>query len=144
MENITPPTRHSAGILDELGLTNRPDGLIGVVKAGLRIGVFDALAGALEVSEAALAGVTGISATTLARRKRSGHFTPAESEHVLRVATLLDQARGVFGDAGDAAAWLKTPNPSLGGATPLAYADTEVGAREVENLLGRIDYGVYS
>ena len=43
-----------------------------------------------------------------------------------------------------AAEWLKTPNLSLGDKTPLEYADTEVGAREVENLLGRIDYGVYS
>ena len=32
----------------------------------------------------------------------------------------------------------------LGGAIPLEYAETEVGAREVENLLGRIEYGVYS
>jgi uncharacterized protein (DUF2384 family) len=27
---------------------------------------------------------------------------------------------------------------------PLDYAETEIGAREVENLLGRIEYGVYS
>jgi len=26
----------------------------------------------------------------------------------------------------------------------LEYAETEIGAREVDNLLGRIDYGVYS
>jgi len=26
----------------------------------------------------------------------------------------------------------------------LDYAETEIGAREVDNLLGRIDYGVYS
>jgi len=32
----------------------------------------------------------------------------------------------------------------LGGETPLEYAETEVGAREVEDLLGRIEYGVYS
>jgi len=32
----------------------------------------------------------------------------------------------------------------LGGAIPLEYARTEVGARELEKLLGRIDYGVYS
>jgi uncharacterized protein (DUF2384 family) len=27
---------------------------------------------------------------------------------------------------------------------PLDYAETEIGAREVEDLLGRIEYGVYS
>ncbi|MDQ3459226.1 MAG: MbcA/ParS/Xre antitoxin family protein [Deinococcota bacterium] len=43
-----------------------------------------------------------------------------------------------------AADWLRSENLSLGGRTPLEYADTEIGAREVENLLGRIEYGVYS
>jgi uncharacterized protein (DUF2384 family) len=37
-----------------------------------------------------------------------------------------------------------TPQFGLGGAVPLEYAETEVGAREVENLLGRIEHGVYS
>ena len=40
--------------------------------------------------------------------------------------------------------WLSSPQVGLGGALPLEYAETEVGAREVENLLGRIEYGVYS
>lgn len=144
MDTFTPPPERSTGTFHELGLDSRPGDLIGAVKAGLPVRVFDALAEALAVSEATLAGVTGVSSTTLTRRKRSGHFTPAESEHVLRIATLLGRAREVFGDAGDASTWLKTPNLALAGATPLAYADTEVGGREVENLLGRIDYGVYS
>ena len=40
--------------------------------------------------------------------------------------------------------WLNAPQFGLGGAIPLEYAGTEVGAREVEDLLGRIEYGVYS
>jgi uncharacterized protein (DUF2384 family) len=32
----------------------------------------------------------------------------------------------------------------LGGKTPLEYADTEPGAREVEDLLGRLEHGVFS
>ena len=40
--------------------------------------------------------------------------------------------------------WLASPQVGLGGAIPLEFAETEVGAREVENLLGRIEYGVYS
>lgn len=38
--------------------------------------------------------------------------------------------------------WLNAPQVGLGGAVPLDYAKTEVGAHEVENLLGRIEYGV--
>jgi len=40
--------------------------------------------------------------------------------------------------------WLTSRQFGLGGAVPLEYAETEVGAREVEDLLGRIEHGVYS
>jgi putative toxin-antitoxin system antitoxin component (TIGR02293 family) len=40
--------------------------------------------------------------------------------------------------------WLNAPQVGLGGAVPLEYAESELGAREVEDLLGRIEYGVYS
>jgi len=37
--------------------------------------------------------------------------------------------------------WLKRPNRALGGLAPVAAIDTELGARQVENILGRIAYG---
>ena len=39
---------------------------------------------------------------------------------------------------------VNSPQVGLGGAVPLDYAETELGAREVEDLLSRIEYGVYS
>ena len=49
-----------------------------------------------------------------------------------------------WGDQERARAWFKEPKKALGMKTPLQYADTEPGAREVENLLGRLEYGVFS
>lgn len=125
-----------------------PDGgplaLIDTVKGGLPTSSFTALARLLRVSEARLAGVTGISGSTLARRKRDGKLAPPEGEHVVRIARLLERATRLFGDVEAAAEWLRSANTSLGGSTPLDLADTEIGAREVEDLLGRIEYGVYS
>jgi putative toxin-antitoxin system antitoxin component (TIGR02293 family) len=57
---------------------------------------------------------------------------------------LLKKADDVFGDGASAREWLTHKQPGLGGAVPLDFARTEIGAREVENLLGRIEYGVYS
>lgn len=144
MNAFIPPHDPPASVFHTLGLSNRPHDLIKAVKDGLSVQVFRTLAEKLEVSEAALASLAGISSTTLTRRKRTGQLTPGESEHVLRIAGLLERAAQVFETVSDAAAWLKTPNLSLDNATPLLYADTEIGAREVESLLGRIDYGVYS
>jgi putative toxin-antitoxin system antitoxin component (TIGR02293 family) len=85
-----------------------------------------------------------ISRSTLQRRRADRRLTPQESDRVLRFCRLLRHAVSVFGDLDRARQWLKFPQRGLGGAVPLEYASTEVGAREVENLLGRIDYGVYS
>jgi len=56
----------------------------------------------------------------------------------------MGQAVEVMESEETARQWLTSPQFGLGGAAPLDYAETEVGAREVEDLLGRIEYGVYS
>jgi uncharacterized protein (DUF2384 family) len=47
------------------------------------------------------------------------------------------------GDVPEAVAWLRRPRRALAGHTPLAYSGTELGAREVENLIGQLEYGVF-
>jgi len=85
-----------------------------------------------------------ISRSTLQRRKVAGRLSPAESDKVMRFSRLLTQATDLFGNIDKARAWLKHPQRGLGGAIPLDYAETEIGAQEVAKLLGRIDRGVYS
>lgn len=135
----------AASVLHDFGLTSSdPRELIAAVKAGLPTTAFEALAETLGVTESLLASVSGISTSTLLRRKKAGRLLANEGEHVLRIARLLACAEEVFGDTADAADWMRSTNLSLGGVPPLSFADTEIGAREVENLLGRIAYGVYS
>ena len=85
----------------------------------------------------------GMSNATLHRRKKSRQCSQSESERLVRFTTLFGLAYSVFGYEADAREWLKTENPGTAGEPPLSYADTEFGAREVENLLGRIDHGVF-
>lgn len=144
MDAYTPPTDRDTGVLQDLGLGTRTSDLVDAVKAGLPVQTFRAVADALGVSDAELARVAGISGTTLTRRKRAGSLSPEESDRVLRIARLLDRATAVFDGLDHGANWLNTPNRALGGEPPLWYAETEIGAREVESLLGRIEYGVYS
>jgi putative toxin-antitoxin system antitoxin component (TIGR02293 family) len=63
---------------------------------------------------------------------------------VVRFARLLGRAATVMESLDAGRRWLSSQQVGLGGAVPLEYAETEVGAREVENLLGRIECGVYS
>jgi putative toxin-antitoxin system antitoxin component (TIGR02293 family) len=121
-----------------------PADLIRRIQQGLRFRELEALQGDIDVPLEQLAGKLAISRSTLQRRKLTGRLSPDESDKVMRFTRLLRQATDLFGDVEKARAWLKHPQYGLGGAVPLDYAETEVGAREVENLLGRIDYGVYS
>ena len=144
MDAFRPPSPRPQGVLHALGLTPDPTALIAAVKAGLDVRVFVELANQLGLSEARLAQVARIAPTTLGRRKRAGSLAPDESERVLRLAVLLEHATRAFEDEADAADWLGTANVALGGVTPLDLADTEFGAREVDDLLGRLEHGVYS
>ena len=118
--------------------------IIGFIQDGLPVHELDALQASLAVPMETLATKLGISKATLHRRKVEGRLDPAESDRVVRFARLMGQAVKVFGSEAEGREWLNAPQFGLGGAVPLDYAETEIGAREVEYLLGRIEYGVYS
>jgi putative toxin-antitoxin system antitoxin component (TIGR02293 family) len=118
--------------------------LIARIKKGLPLKTFEQLCKNLAIPEKDLARVLKIPLSTLARRKKSGQLSFEESERVFRIARLFDKAVDVFSDAGLARKWLKEPAWALGDAQPLEYADTELGSKEVEELLGRIEHGVFT
>jgi putative toxin-antitoxin system antitoxin component (TIGR02293 family) len=121
-----------------------PSKLIEALRVGLPVQELMYLQASLKVPMEKLVPKLGISKATLHRRKTTGRLDPAESDRVVRFARLLGKAVTVLESDDNARQWLTSPQFGLGGAVPLDYADTEVGAREVEDLLGRIEYGVYS
>lgn len=118
--------------------------VIGAVQAGLPFAEVEALRAGLDLPLDKLAPKLGLSKATLHRRKLEGRLTSTESDRVMRYARLLGRAVEVLESEEAARHWLQRPQYGLGGALPLDYAGTEAGAREVENVLGRIEYGVYS
>ena len=114
------------------------------IRHGLPIDEFHALHELLQIPEDDLGRFLGMSPATLQRRKKSRRLNSAESERIVRFARLFGTALEVFGSHDAARSWLKSPNPGAAQEPPLSYADTEFGAREVENLLGRIDHGILS
>ena len=121
-----------------------PHELIRRIQKGLRFSDLQALQDKIDMPLEQLAGKLSISRSTLQRRKTAGRLSSDESGKVMRFSQLLEHATKVFGNVDRARGWLKHPQRGLGGAVPLDYAETEIGAREVDRLLGRIDYGVYS
>ena len=113
------------------------------IAKGLPFTELEHLRGELDESLDLLARQLSMSRSTLQRRKAERRLSSEESDRVMRFWRILRYATKLFGTVERARQWLKYPQRGLGYAVPLDYAHTEAGAREVDDLLGRIDYGVY-
>ncbi len=123
----------------------KADDLAELVREGLPAGSVKLLAERLDMGSTALSRKLGIPQRTLTRRmSHRSRLTAAESDRTVRLARVYASAVEMIGDEERAVGWLQTPNRALGGERPLDQLDTDVGAREVEDLLGRIAYGIYS
>ncbi len=92
-----------------------------------------------------LAKLVHIPPRTYARRVASkAKLSLPEGERAVRVMRLYDHARELFGTHENTREWLNSELPALGWRTPLSFARTEQGAREVEDLIGRIEHGIPS
>jgi putative toxin-antitoxin system antitoxin component (TIGR02293 family) len=108
----------------------------GLPKMALRVTAKRASNGAHDVSQLVYKIVPE------ATYKRRTRLTPAESERTERLARVIATAEYVWDDQDAAHRWLHAPHPELGGRTPLQSAMTELGARQVEELLDKIFYGL--
>lgn len=120
--------------------------LANVIEAGLPRQVADRLQQRLDWSDGDLAQSLGVSGKTLQRlgKDAESRLTPAQSDRLFRLARIVGFAEDVFEDRERAHRWLKERQRGLGNRSPLSLLTTEAGAREVENLLGRIEFGVFS
>jgi putative toxin-antitoxin system antitoxin component (TIGR02293 family) len=127
-----------------LGASDTP-GLIRKIEVGFSFLALEKLESHTGVGLSMLGSIIGIPERTLARRKVAGKLAPEESERLLRISSIFEKSVELFeGDIEAAVNWLTTPKKALGNQQPLSYSRTELGAREVENLLGRIEHGVFS
>jgi putative toxin-antitoxin system antitoxin component (TIGR02293 family) len=111
------------------------------IREGFRPCVVEELMQASGLTLKELAGALDLSPRSLQRRRRTGRLARHESDRLYRLARIVAIANEYLGDHERATRWLKHPNRALGGVAPFAAIDTEPGARQVENVLGRIAYG---
>jgi len=129
---------HALGIA-----TADPVKIAGQILAGFPVSRLTRLVKVSAIPLESVANYAAISQRTLARRMKEGRLHGDESDRVWRVAVIFDLAVDLFeGDVEGAKRWLQAPQPGLGGHVPLEFAATEVGAREVESLIGRLEHGI--
>ncbi|MEQ3725052.1 antitoxin Xre/MbcA/ParS toxin-binding domain-containing protein [Alcanivorax sp.] len=144
MEN---KTKSSPSLVEKIiGAENiNHSSVIDVAKAGLPFRAIITLEKALKVSRREISQALQIELSSMNRRESSGKLRAEESDRVLRLANIFDQATELMEGNGDSAAqWMVTPREILDGEKPLMHSKTETGAKEVEDLINRIRYGVFS
>jgi putative toxin-antitoxin system antitoxin component (TIGR02293 family) len=121
-----------------------------LIEEGIPMGALSRVKQRAGLSDKQMAQTVGISERTLNRRTHDAStqadkpLSPSESDRLFRLAHIIAQAEDVLGDLTEAQRWLKQPNPALEGHTPLEMIKTEPGARQVEQLLNRIDQGIFA
>ena len=112
------------------------------IKRGLPYRSLESVRERLQLTMPEAASLLQMPARTLARRKQTRKLQPDESDRLYRLARMAAHAVDVFGSDEKATAWLRRPNRALNGEQPIRLLDTDLGARQVEDLLGRLDYGI--
>jgi putative toxin-antitoxin system antitoxin component (TIGR02293 family) len=122
-----------------------PVSLVREVERGLPYRAFDRLERSSGLGPQELALVADIPMRTLHRRRAQGRLDRGESDRLVRFGRVFGRALELFeGDVDAARQWLSRPLPALGDHRPLDLARTDVGTREVELLIGRLEHGIVS
>jgi len=102
------------------------------------------IAGLLGVTDKEMARLLNQSVATFHRQAKAGRLDAPTSERLLLLGRLASYGATVFQDQGKFTRWLRRPLRLLGERSPFDLLDSLTGVQLVEDVLGRIDYGVFS
>lgn len=106
--------------------------------------------------KANLDNALGISERTLQRRAsrkgavtgqaatKTAHLSSDQSNRLWKFAEIMGRAVEIFGSKAAAEAWLLRPAIALDQRRPIELLSSPIGVAAVEDLLTRLDYGVYT
>jgi putative toxin-antitoxin system antitoxin component (TIGR02293 family) len=97
----------------------------------------------LDIDYESLSKLLAISRASILKKKSTEKFDQPTSERIMQLADLVGYGNKVFSDENKFREWLNTPNIALGKKAPIDMMDTTYGIRELNALLGRIEFGIY-
>jgi putative toxin-antitoxin system antitoxin component (TIGR02293 family) len=118
--------------------------LIRAIVRGLPSELARELASRMRLHLETMAKLLRLTPRTLQRRLEQEHLELNESEKLWELARLFFRAMEVLESEEAAVQWFRSPLQALGWVTPLSLAETSVGLRDLENILGRIEHGIFS
>jgi putative toxin-antitoxin system antitoxin component (TIGR02293 family) len=114
------------------------------IKSGISKKELTSIKEAAHLDYDTLATLLSVGRATLLNKKSQDKFNNSVSERILAIADLYSYGYAVFEDKDAFNNWMQEPNTALNNQSPLEIADTLIGIQEIKNIIGRIEYGVYS
>lgn len=133
----------TAGSLGLSGVGTESD-IVDRIRGGFPPSALRAVEERLHLTHTQLAGLFRMPERSFLRRFNVDRLSSGESDLLYRIARVFQSAIDALGDEAKATRWLNAPNRALGGVPPLQLLDTEAGSRQVEDVIGRVLYGVFS
>ncbi len=115
--------------------------LVDAVREGLPVRVVDEVLETGRLTAAELDRLA-LPRKTLAHRRALGRLSAEQSDRLVRILRVIQEVEEAFANPDKAYRWLRRPTSALADNAPLDLLDTDVGARRVETLLGRIAHGI--
>lgn len=145
-EKIKPATQSEFTIEKLIGIKTADNlKLAKKVEAGFSFNALESLGKTTGLPLERLRVAMRITPRTLTRRRKEKKLSPEESDRLVSLSRLLAQAFELFeGNEAAGIRWFTSSNRALSGQSPIEIAATETGAREVENLIGRLEQGVFT
>ncbi|MEL1242974.1 antitoxin Xre/MbcA/ParS toxin-binding domain-containing protein [Flavobacterium sp. DGU11] len=148
-EPVATAIRGSRGIMF-LGALEKPEYNMTALEKmeKLRLGLskhdLEKLKSRTELDYDKLSNALSVTRATLINKKGTEKFSATISERMIGLADIYSYGYEVFEDEAKFNDWMFRPNRALGGKLPYDVIDNQFGREEVKNIIGRIDYGVYS
>ena len=126
-----------------LGLPSRGTMLHNLIREGLPFEYLERIASLLQVQRGVVSKAICLSPSTMARRSKAGRFDTVESDRLVALVTLFDEALSLFeNDKVAAAEWMSSPVRGLGSRRPIDLLGTRVETKAVSDLISRLERGV--
>jgi putative toxin-antitoxin system antitoxin component (TIGR02293 family) len=139
------PVEAPPDIWAELHLPDEDSKVRDMINTGFKVSLFNSVTNTVGISSTALSQALNIASSTLARRRKEGHFNREESDRIYRLVEVTDRATDLFeGDRAAAVQWMQKAIPALGNKKPIEMLNTAADTLAVLKLILRLEYGVHS
>ena len=129
-------------LLKSESINQRTD-LISIVRTGIQTKYISNIKEFTSLSDKELSSILPISQRQLVRYSDSHKLNKEITSHLIQLIEMFQRGFKLFGKE-KFKLWIRTSNKVLNNNKPIEIMDTSIGIEIIEDIIGRIEHGVYS